>query len=104
MAEREYTFDGSKPPKKVTVRIGFRKKRLIDDRYECCAEVDLGDETIVRPMNGVDAFEALQLAIINIGILLWLYSGRGEDRLSWLDGKRRISRSRRSQIFQWIQL
>jgi hypothetical protein len=88
MAEREYVFEGSDPPAKMTVRVAFPQRRS-DDRYECLTEIDSGENTEAKPINGVDAFEAIQLALIYIGVNLWSFRGRGEDVLTWLEGKRR---------------
>jgi hypothetical protein len=92
MAEREYVcarvrLDGSDPTARITVRIAFPQQRS-DGRYECLTEIDSGENTEAKPINGVDAFEAIQLALIYIGVNLWSFSGRGEDELTWLEGKR----------------
>jgi hypothetical protein len=88
MAEREYVFEGSDPTAKITARIAF-PRQLSDGRYECLTEIDSGENTEAKPINGVDAFEAIQLALSYIGVNLWSFSGRGEDVLAWLEGKRR---------------
>jgi hypothetical protein len=41
----------------------------------------------VRPMRGNDAFEAIILAIFNIGVELALFSDISADRFTWLLGK-----------------
>ena len=88
MASREYAVDGSQPPRRVMVRIGFPKQRF-DGRYECVAEIDDGESVNVKPMNGVDAFEALFVAIMLIGTELAFTSEMLGRPLTWMEKGRR---------------
>jgi hypothetical protein len=86
LAEREYIVEGSAPLQKVVVRIGTPKRRPSDGRYECIMEVDEGTAVSVKPMNGVDAFESLFLAIMVIGIELSSIHRSKHHRLIWMNG------------------
>lgn len=88
MAAREYIVAGHQP-RSILVRIGFPKRRATDGRYECVAEIDEGHLVSSKPMNGVDAVEALELAILMIGTELQCIQEHAEGPLTWLDGKRR---------------
>jgi hypothetical protein len=71
-----------------TLKLAIAFPRTVaDGGYECRAEITDGDCRIVRPMRGVDAMEALLLAIANIGVELHLLTDSAEDRFTWLDGK-----------------
>jgi hypothetical protein len=87
LAVREYFFEGAEPVEKVIVRIGFPKERS-DGRYDCGAEIDQGDLVTTKYMNGVDAFEALQLALILIGTELQCIRDHRDKSFSWHEGKR----------------
>lgn len=67
LAERVYFIEGTHPAQRVTVRMGRPKKRRNDGRYECPVEISGWGRTTLRPVNGCDIFEALQLALILIG-------------------------------------
>jgi hypothetical protein len=89
MASREYTVEGSQPLRKVTVRIGFPKQRPNDGRYECLAEIDDGESVDVKPMNGIDAFEALFVAIMLMGTELVFTQEYLKRTLIWMGKDRR---------------
>ena len=88
MATREYIIRGEPELRKITVRIGFPTKRENDDRYECIVDISEGGHTNVKPMNGVDAFEALQLALIMIGTIICSIRDNSDGSLTWFDGRR----------------
>jgi hypothetical protein len=86
LAMREYMLRGAYD-RKITARIGIPRKTS-DGRYECVAEVDEGDVVSSKPMNGVDAFEAIQLALMLIGAELNYIKEHSTNSLTWLDGTR----------------
>lgn len=85
---RASIVDGSGPPRKVIVRIGYPKKRS-DGRYECTTEVDDGRSLNIKPMNGVDAFEALFVAIMLIGTELAFIRESLQRPMTWMEGEGR---------------
>ncbi|MFN3321883.1 MAG: DUF6968 family protein [Bryobacteraceae bacterium] len=87
LAERESVAAGFDPPERIVVRIGF-PRRSSGGRYVCIAEFEDGEEISVKPMNGVDALEAVQLALMMTGTLLQHRSGYSPGGLSWLGGER----------------
>jgi hypothetical protein len=88
MATREYFGKGASSNRKIIVRIGFPRQRSDDERFECVAEIDDGEEVSSKAMNGADAFEALQLALALIGVeLKYLTDYHGGDFV-WLQGQR----------------
>jgi hypothetical protein len=94
IATREYVVEGADPPETVRVRLAMPRPTS-DGRFECGAEVANRGEVWVWPMNGVDALQAMILAISMIetdlqliarhrsGRLLW--SGSNDDGLGLLD-------------------
>jgi hypothetical protein len=87
IAARRYRITGTSPPEFVTIRIGLPKPRASDGRYECGAEIREGGRVWVRLLNGIDAFEALQLALMLIGTDLNHINQQLNGLLSWRDGK-----------------
>jgi hypothetical protein len=88
VASRRYWITGTAPAEWVTVRIGLPRQRVSDGRYECGAEISEGGRIWVRYLNGVDAFEALYLALIIIGTDLKHLDHQLNGKLYWSDGKR----------------
>lgn len=88
MASREYTVESSQPPRKVVIRIGFPKQMRPDGWCECVAEIDDGVSINVKTMNGVDAFEALFVAIMLIGTELTFIQENLQRNLTWMNGER----------------
>lgn len=86
MAERRYSVEGLVSRTDLTIRIGFPTRKA-DGGFECQAEIGDGRTRVVRPMIGCDAFEALLLALKNIGIELTLFSDVTSDRFTWLGGQ-----------------
>jgi hypothetical protein len=86
MAERRYKVESLAGLQRVvTVRIGF-PVRSDAGLFECQAEIGDDSTRIVRPMKGIDAFEAIFVALMMIGVELTLFSSIESDRFSWLDG------------------
>lgn len=84
IASREYLLGEDR----IDIRIGKPRLRP-DGRFECVAELDEGDVVSSKPMNGVDAFEALQLALMLIGIELSFIKSDSGKSLTWAGGSRR---------------
>jgi hypothetical protein len=89
IVSRQYVIEGSDPIEVVTVKIGKPVLRASDGMYECATEIRENGQTWVRRLNGVDALEALQLALILVGTDLNYLSQQPSVRLSWLEGRRR---------------
>lgn len=87
MAQRIYFF-GPEPGRRVSVRIAFPTWLEAEKRAVCKVEIDDGEDISVKPMNGDDAIEAIQLALALIGTELGLFLEWAEGSVSWLDGKR----------------
>lgn len=88
MAERTYVVSSSNSDPHVVVRLGFPKQRPSDGRFECAVEIDKGTTCYTRYMNGVDALEALQLAIVMIGTRLKGINDDSPEPLTWMRGER----------------
>jgi hypothetical protein len=88
LAEREYHLENHNGSRKVLIQIGFPTRRTEDNRYECVAVFQEDDICFRRPMNGVDALEALQLALEIISVDLKFIVEETESRLSWAEGTR----------------
>ena len=74
--------DGDRP---VIVRIGMPQPTDDEHDYYCPFEIDgLGDRTVRRAI-GIDAVQALQLAIMMIGSILTASDEATDGRLSWLN-------------------
>ncbi len=86
LAEWTYEIKGSKTKRTITIRIGF-PTALENGYFECKSEIADGRVRIMRPRCGVDAFEAVLLALYNIGIELTILTGVKTDHFTWLDGK-----------------
>ena len=88
LAIRTYRFnyEGSEYP--LTVRIWRPRKVRGEPRYECAVEIAGWGKTRVRAFNGVDAFEALQLALIVIGTDVKHISEQVSGPLTWSEGAR----------------
>lgn len=83
LAERIYSLDRGGVPKIIRIQIGFPRFRSTDKRYECLA-VPQGDESVVRrPMNGIDAIEAIQLALEILRVDLHHILSCSEGDVSW---------------------
>jgi hypothetical protein len=89
MAFREYVVEGSTPPRKIAVRLGFPRQRSTDGRYECVTEIDDGESVNVKPINGVDSFEALLAAIMVLGAELGSIQENSQGKLTWLNNTKR---------------
>jgi len=82
VAQREYFVKDATPPMVITARIGMPRKRA-DGRYECGAELQEPAMTTLRYMNGVDAFEAIQLALVVLGVDLKHINEQLDGALCW---------------------
>lgn len=87
MAERIYFF-GQEPQRRVSVRIGFPTWRPTESRAVCNVEIDEGNCLSVRPVNGADGFEAVQLSLILIGTVLKSILEESGGAVTWSDGRR----------------
>jgi hypothetical protein len=88
LAEREYHLESPDGPRKILVQVGFPKRCADNGRYECVAVLLAGEISFRRPMNGVDAVEALQLALKILSVELSFIAEQLEGRLSWAEGTR----------------
>jgi hypothetical protein len=88
IACRRYVVIGSDPAEVITVKIGKPRLRKSHGRYECGAEISESGRRWVRYVNGADADEALQLALVLIGTDMSHISGQLKGALSWLEGTR----------------
>jgi hypothetical protein len=82
VAERAYIARGKGWEILITARIGLPRLGA-DGRYECGAELEEPDRTTLRYMNGADAIEALQLAIIILGVDLKHINEQLGGSLQW---------------------
>jgi hypothetical protein len=87
LASREYVVHGAEGSKRLRIAIGVPKKSP-SGRYECQSEIGDDESRVVRPMSGVDAMEAIMLALMNIGTEMILFT-KPTDRITWLDGQER---------------
>ena len=68
LAERVYYLVGLPDEQlRITVRVGVPPRRS-DGRFECAAELQEPDGMTTRLMNGEDAIEAMQLALVVLGV------------------------------------
>ncbi len=67
LAERVYRLSGSEEDLRLTIRIGI-PRRTSDGQYECAAELQEPDRTTLRHMGGEDAIQAIQLAMVVLGV------------------------------------
>lgn len=74
--------DGDQP---VTVRIGMPQPFDDGHDYYCPFEINGIGETTVQRAGGVDAVQALQLAMTMIGITLYASEEAAAGQLRWLD-------------------
>jgi len=86
MARRTYRVESSKGVKDLKIVVAFPREAAAGG-YECRAEIGDDEACVVRPMRGVDAFEALMLALVNIGAELSLFTDPSSDRFTWLNGQ-----------------
>jgi hypothetical protein len=89
LASREYLVPGSEPPRRIVIRISRPRQHEDDNRYECIAEIEDDNVTRARAMNGADAFEALLLGLLSLGIDLGSMSNDTPKGLAWLGGSQR---------------
>jgi hypothetical protein len=87
IATRRYVIRGSDPSAMVTVRLGVPMRRA-DGLYECAVELTDPSGTMLRFPCGVDAMEALQLALILIGTDLKHINEQVDGALFWVEGNR----------------
>ena len=88
LAAREYTLQSQIDcSPRIVVRIGYPTKGD-DGYYICVAEIIHGNVVSTKPMSGVDAFEALQLALSIIEIELEDIRNQSQGQLSWNGGER----------------
>ncbi len=88
MATRTYIAEGSDPPLRIVVRMGRPRKKREEERYECPVEIIGWGRTRLRPVNGSDVFEAVQLGLILIGTELKRFCERTGHVLKWSGGSR----------------
>lgn len=88
LAEREYHLENHNKSRKILIQIGFPIRRTEDNRYECVAVFQEDHICFRRPMNGVDALEAIQLALEIISVDLRFIVEETGSRLSWAEGTR----------------
>ncbi len=88
LAERVYSLDRGSVPKVIRIQIGFPRFRSADNRYECLAVLQEDEIVFRRPMDGIDAIEAIQLALEILRVDLLHILSRSKGDLSWAEGVR----------------
>lgn len=88
LLSREYTFTADDQLETARVRLAI-PKRMPDGRYECLAEISHEGSLWAWPMNGVDALQALLLALAMVELDLDRIAGGDQEAVRWLDGRER---------------
>lgn len=87
LAERRYRLECQGRTTEILVQVAIPRMRQEDGRWICRAVVVEGESVSSKPMNGADAFEALQLALNVVGVELWSIVDESKGTISWLDGQ-----------------
>lgn len=87
LAERKYLLASGGRSEETVVQMSAPRQRAEDGRWICRAAVIEESGASVKPMNGVDAFEAIQLVLELIGVELRFIAETKQGILTWLDGR-----------------
>lgn len=88
IATRNYVIEGTEPLQRITVSIARPRQIRAGEDFICPTEMVGWGATRVRQIRGKDAFEALQLAFIIIGVELKYLDEQSNGGLRSTDGTR----------------